>query len=243
MIPGCIILRVSTEEQNEERQLADCMKLAEREGIQVTKSRIFRARESGRFDPGPRKEALKLVRRGAVKAVVVTEISRWARQGARALLNDLALLEHHEARLWSVTQPMIGMPGWGEAVTFFYGLFAAEESAHISERTKSGLAHARRELEREGSFRARRSGKVRMSFGRPPVVTDKAMTVAAYLREVRNLGWAEIARQLQVSKLGDVKASTLRMGVPRWVAKKGVPSEPPPGLQMELPGAPEGQGI
>lgn len=243
MIPGCIILRVSTEEQCEERQLHECQQLAKREGINVPPSRILRARESGRFDPSPRAEALKLVQRGAVKAVIMTEISRWSRQGPRALLNDLHLLEHCGARMWVVTEPRIGAPGWGQFITFVWALFAEEESAKISERTKSGMAHRRRELEKEGSFRSRKSGKVRTGFGRPAAASDQVWASAAYLRHVRKQGWAAISRDLESWKIGVVKPTTLRMGLPKWVAKRGVPTEPPPGLQTSLDPAPEGEGI
>lgn len=239
MKAGCIVLRVSTDEQDEERQLHSCLQLAKRMSIDVPPSRILRGRESGRGEPKPRADALALVRKGAVRHIIVDEISRWARQGARALLNDLALLEHNGASMHVVTQPMIGQPGFGQAATFFYALFAAEESARISERTRSGLAHARRELEREGCFRARKSGRVVTGFGRPRVLSEDALACAAYLREVRQLGWAAISRHLEDAGLGPAKSSTVRMALPAWVTKHGYPRKPPAGLQIELPGCTE----
>ena len=141
--------RVSTPEQNPERQMRELRAFAHRGGFEVVTEVSETA--SGRRDSRPgRARILSLARQRELDAIAVVELSRWGRSTAD-LLNTLSELEAKRVSLLTlngleldVSSPM------GKMISTFLAGVAEFETALLSERVKSGLEAARARGKRLG---------------------------------------------------------------------------------------------
>ena len=178
--------RVSTPEQNPERQMRELRAFAHRGGFEVVTEVSETA--SGRRDSRPgRARILSLARQRELDAIAVVELSRWGRSTAD-LLNTLSELEAKRVSLLTlngleldVSSPM------GKMISTFLAGVAEFETALLSERVKSGLEAAR--------ARGKRLGR---QEGDAPTVRRHKDAVRKMAVEKRSHRW--IAKELQISR-------------------------------------------
>jgi putative DNA-invertase from lambdoid prophage Rac len=137
-----IYCRVSTHDQNCERQERDLREYAERLGYDVVG--IWSEFGSGvKLDRVKRKEIMAIARKGKIDAVLVTELTRWGRSTID-LINTLNDLHSWKVSLIAQTgmQFDLSTPAGNLMLTIMAGLAEFERSL-IQERIKSGVALAR----------------------------------------------------------------------------------------------------
>ena len=137
-----IYCRVSTHDQNCERQERDLRDYATRLGYDVVG--IWSEFGSGvKLDRAKRKEVMAIARKGKIDAVLVTELTRWGRSTIDLIntLNDL-----HSWKVGVIAQTGmqfdLSTPAGNLMLTIMAGLAEFERSL-IQERIKSGVALAR----------------------------------------------------------------------------------------------------
>jgi len=184
--------RVSTVDQDPNGARRELAAAARRLGVRVALD--VRERGSGATNRRPGlQRVLDAAKRGEIDAVLVWKLDRFGRS-AFDLLANLRALESAGVRFVSITQGIDVRPG-GDAlsrlVLTVLGAIAEFERDLIVERTRLGLANARR------------AGK---RLGRPPVAAPPAAKVAAL--RAKGKTWEETA-----SALGcPVGRSLIRMG-------------------------------
>ena len=137
-----IYCRVSTHDQNCERQERDLVEYAQRLGYEVVG--IWSEFGSGvKLDRVKRKEIMAIARKGKIDAVLVTELTRWGRSTID-LINTLNDLHSWKVSLIAQTgmQFDLSTPAGNLMLTIMAGLAEFERSL-IQERIKSGVALAR----------------------------------------------------------------------------------------------------
>jgi putative DNA-invertase from lambdoid prophage Rac len=137
-----IYCRVSTHDQNCERQERDLVEYAQRLGYEVIG--IWSEFGSGvKLDRVKRKEIMAIARKGKIDAVLVTELTRWGRSTID-LINTLNDLHSWKVSLIAQTgmQFDLSTPAGNLMLTIMAGLAEFERSL-IQERIKSGVANAR----------------------------------------------------------------------------------------------------
>ena len=137
-----IYCRVSTHDQNCERQEGDLVEYAQRLGYEVVG--IWSEFGSGvKLDRVKRKEIMAIARKGKIDAVLVTELTRWGRSTID-LINTLNDLHSWKVSLIAQTgmQFDLSTPAGNLMLTIMAGLAEFERSL-IQERIKSGVALAR----------------------------------------------------------------------------------------------------
>ena len=177
--------RVSTQDQDCERQLRDLRQFAQRRDDQII-STITEQASGSKDDRSGRKEILQLAQAKQIDAILVTELSRWGRS-TTDLLSTLEQLE-------SFGVSLIAMSGMTFDLTSATGKLMATMLAGISEFERSLL----QERIRSGLDNARAAGK---TLGRPlgSSTTDKyKKRVLRYRKAGKSYRW--IAKDLQISK-------------------------------------------
>lgn len=134
-------VRVSTEEQNEERQIAQMQEK------QIDK--VYMEKVSGKDTERPQlKMMLDFVREGDV--VYVTDFSRLSRS-VRDLLEIMDFLKEKNVRLISLKEDFDASTPTGKLMTVMLGAINELERANILERQKEGIALAKA----HGKYRGR----------------------------------------------------------------------------------------
>ncbi|QQR58081.1 MAG: recombinase family protein [Candidatus Melainabacteria bacterium] len=137
-----LYLRVSTEEQDCDRQERDLRTYAEKLGFTVYG--VYKETASGaKNDRAVRKEVLKLAQARRIDAVLVTEMSRWG----RSTIDLIGTLQQMES--WGVS--LIAQTGFtfdlstpqGKLVASMMASLAEFERDLLRERVKSGLQAAK----------------------------------------------------------------------------------------------------
>jgi DNA invertase Pin-like site-specific DNA recombinase len=149
-IPVAILVRVSTNRQETDRQISDLTNYAARKGYNVVE--ICRETVSGRADENERQglsRALELATSGAVKKVLVHEISRLARKSS-IVHGFVETLEEHGVSLYWHQQGFETLLENGKrnpsaaVMLAILAEMARSEIETLVERIRSGLAEARR---------------------------------------------------------------------------------------------------
>ncbi|RTL67530.1 MAG: recombinase family protein [Hyphomicrobiales bacterium] len=177
-----IYARVSTAEQDTDRQVRELQAYAERLGHTVVG--VFTEKASGAKDNRPeRAKVLELARKRQVNAVLVSEMSRWGRstQDLLATLQDLSE--------WGVS--LLSLNGlaydrtsaMGKLMTTMLAGIAEFERDLIRDRVKSGLAAAKA----KGKVLGRRVGQ-RPSDKKAAKVLELHKEGLSYRLIGRNLG-------------------------------------------------------
>ena len=166
--------RVSTEEQDTALQ-RDALSAASCE-------KLFEETASGaRVDRAELQAAIEFARRG--DTIVVWKLDRLARSLSQ-LIQTVEALAERGIGIRSLTETIDSSSAGGKLIFHIFGALAEFERAVIRERTREGLAAARKR------------GRV---GGRPRVLSERDMTIARTLLADASIPVAEIIRQLGVS--------------------------------------------
>lgn len=185
-----VYARVSTQDQDCERQLRDLKEFAHRRG-DVIVATVTEKASGSKDDRAGRLELLELAQAKKIDAILVTELSRWGRS-TTDLLSTLEKLE-------SFGVSLIAMNGMTFDLTSATGKLMATMLAGFSEFERSLL----QERIRSGLDNAKSAGK---TLGRPlgsSTSVKYQKDVLKYRKEGRSYRW--IAKDLQISKTTAVK--------------------------------------
>ncbi|MEG4977210.1 recombinase family protein [Microcoleus sp. K4-B3] len=182
MIRAIIYCRVSTSDQDCDRQERDLREFADRAGYEIVE--VLRETASGaKDDRAQRKKVMAAARARTISAVLVTEASRWSRSTID-LLGTLRDLNDWGTSL--VTLSGIGLDlstSHGKLMASIISAIAEFERDLIRERVKSGIAAARAKGRK---------------FGRPRV----SESAIAFVHQLRAQGktYSQIAAASGVSR-------------------------------------------
>jgi DNA invertase Pin-like site-specific DNA recombinase len=149
-IPVAILVRVSTNRQESNRQISELTEYASRKGYQIVE--VCEETISGRAEETERyglARARELASTGAIQKVLVHEISRLARKSS-IVHRFIETLEEHRVSLYWHQQGMETLLENGKrnpAASLMFAVLAESARNEIEtlvERIKSGLAEARR---------------------------------------------------------------------------------------------------
>jgi DNA invertase Pin-like site-specific DNA recombinase len=178
-----IYARVSTKDQNCDRQISDLVAYAQRADFAVCE--IYKETASGaKNDRQERNRAIDLARNRKVDAVLVTELSRWG----RSTLDLLSSLEF----LASYGVSLICLSGMDLNLSTPHGKLMTQILAGVAEFERELL----RERVRSGVAAARARGKI---LGRP---REDTRDRCAEVNRLRSTGLSEraIGKQLSIGK-------------------------------------------
>lgn len=167
--------RVSTQEQNLDAQI-DALKAAGAE-------RIFEEKLSGKAKNRPELEKL-LDQLRAGDVIVVTKYDRLARS-LKDLITIVEAIREREAGFKSLAEDIDTTTPAGRLVFHVFGSIAEFERERIAERTKEGLAAAKKR------------GRV---GGRPPALSTDQRAEVRHMRDIDHRPISEIAQLFKVSK-------------------------------------------
>ena len=170
--------RVSTLEQDEDRQVRDLRRVAAERGGTVVEEIRERLRGTRTDRPGLAR-VLDLARSGRIDVLLTWELSRLTRGGIGDLFDIVRALDAAKVRIESVQEPWVSVGGpTRDLLLAVLGWASKMERDLLSERTKSGLAHAR---------------AMGRQIGRPRRLTPE---LEARIRELRGRGlkWSVVAQ-------------------------------------------------
>lgn len=156
-IKACLFIRVSTAQQDYDRQISDLTEYCQQKGYEIAK--VIAKKITGTKTLADRQdlqELLTAASRNEFQKVIVTEISRIGRD-ARDIRNTIDQL--HRKKIAVVFKNLGGLESIDESgnesfvtniIIAIYSELAQEEKRILSERIKSGLAEARRKGKRMG---------------------------------------------------------------------------------------------
>ena len=185
-----IYCRVSTSDQDNDRQERDLRAYAERAGYEVVA--VFREtlpgiRKAKGKQPVERKRAMALAQLREVDAVLVTELTRWGRS-TQDLMDTLGQLASWDVSLIAQTGLTFDLSTpQGKLVANLMASLAEFEHDLLRERVRSGIAAAKA----RGQSFGRRAGY------RP---SDRYAPEVVRLSEVEKLSQRAIAERLGISK-------------------------------------------
>lgn len=195
-----IYARVSTHDQNCERQIKDLTDYAQRYGYEVMG--IYSEFGSGvKLDRIKRKEVMALARARDIDAVLVTELTRWGRSTIDLIhtLNDL-----HSWKCSLVAQTGmqfdLSTPAGNLMLTIMAGLAEFERSL-IQERIKSGVALARSKGKKFGRKPGSKGDKYREDIR---VLHEEGKSIRAIAQKV---GLTKSMVERQINAINKSKAA------------------------------------
>jgi DNA invertase Pin-like site-specific DNA recombinase len=190
---AAIYVRVSTDRQTVQNQLADLQRLVEARGYEPS---IYEEVESAAKARPVLERLLADARAGRVRAVAVWALDRLHRSMVGAIQTVLEL-DRLGVRVMSVREPWLDTDSpVRPLLVAIFGWVAEQERTRLIERTKAGMARARKE------------GK---KIGRPRTSTVMLHAAAEFV--ANGMPVSEAARRKGVSR------ASLR----RWMAERGHP--------------------
>jgi putative DNA-invertase from lambdoid prophage Rac len=185
-----IYCRVSTSDQDNERQERDLLEYADRadfEVVEVFKETLSGIRKSKGKQPVERRRVMELAQRRGIDAVLVTEMTRWGRS-TQDLMDTLGDLASWDVSLVAQTGLTFDLSTpQGKLIANLMASLAEFEHDLLRERVRSGVAAAKARGQRFG----RRPGY------RP---SDRQAPEVIRLSEIEKLSQREIAKRLGLSK-------------------------------------------
>lgn len=185
-----IYCRVSTSDQDNDRQERDLLEYAERAGfevVEVFKETLSGIRKMKGKQPVERKMVMELAQRRVIDAVLVTEMTRWGRS-TQDLMDTLGQLASWDVSLIAQTGLTFDLSTpQGKLIANLMASLAEFEHDLLRERVRSGVAAAKARGQKFG----RRPGY------RP---SDRQAPEVVRLSEVEKLSQREIAKKLGLSK-------------------------------------------
>jgi DNA invertase Pin-like site-specific DNA recombinase len=179
-----LYVRVSTGQQATENQEHALREFAQRQGWVI--AQVYSDEISGGKSERQRsgfRAMLDAASRREFDLVLFWALDRFSREGVLPTLTYLQRLDSHGVAWRSYSEQYLDSTGmFKDAVISIMATIAKQERLRLGERTRAGLARARRE------------GK---TLGRPRIAVD-----AAEVRTLRSQGlsWSEISRRTQVSR-------------------------------------------
>lgn len=139
---AAVYVRVSTADQNASNQLAACVRIASQRGWQF---QVFEEIESAARPRAVFEDMLGRVMRGDYCAIVAWSLDRLSRSMVETV--SLVLdLDRRGVPVVSVQEPWLDLAGPVRSLLLaVFGWVAEQERSRLRERTKLGLARARRE--------------------------------------------------------------------------------------------------
>lgn len=200
-----IYCRVSTSDQDTERQERDLLEYAERAGFEVAgvfKETLSGIRKSKGKQPVERKRVMELAQRRGIDAVLVTELTRWGRS-TQDLIGTLGELASWDVSLIAQTGLTFDLSTpQGKLVANLMASLAEFEHDLLRERVRSGVAAAK--------ARGRR-------FGRRPGYRPSDQHKAEVLRLIEE-GYSQrrVAESLGISKttVNEISRRSRRQSTP-----------------------------
>lgn len=223
MIRAALYLRVSAVDQHIENQRPALMRMAEARGMSVAAEHVFAdegisGTRSKWERPGLR-ALLEAAARGEVRGVLVWAYDRLSREADSFYggLLTVADLERHGCDVLSHEETWLEFAGpMKEPMRLLVFKLAAEERRKNRGRQEAGRSRIREVLASQGTFVARKSGKVRTSLGKPgKTVTYETATAAKVLRE-KGLSWEDVRLGVIAAGFPDHHKANLRRAVLRW---------------------------
>jgi len=167
---------------------------------------------SGAAKREAREKLLEAARRREIDVVLVWRLDRWGRS-VTDLLATLQELEHLGIGFVSLTEALDLTTPAGRAMAGLLAVFAEFEREILRERTRAGLAHARRNGKR---------------LGRPPTAAQKANQVRNLYS--KNISKAEIARRLNIGRTSVRRILSESKFRPGHSTPRGSPQNRPVGI-------------
>jgi putative DNA-invertase from lambdoid prophage Rac len=175
-----IYARVSTRDQNCDRQESDLKSYADRCGYDVV--RIYKEVGSGaKNDREERKKIIELARARLIDAVLVTELSRWGRSTSDLILTLEQLASYGVSLIAQTGMQFDLSTPHGKLIAQILSSMAEFERELIKERVRSGLAHAR---SKGKIFGRPTGGKIADSCDRINQLRSQNMSVRSIAKEV-----------------------------------------------------------
>ena len=141
-----IYCRVSTDTQDNQNQLAELREFAGHKGWLVTKEYLDIVSGSGKKARKEFDAMMEAARRKEFDCILFWKLDRFSREGVRKTLQYLTKLDAWKVCWCSFKEEWFDSCGpFKDAVISIMATLAAQEIAIRSERTKAGLARARRE--------------------------------------------------------------------------------------------------
>jgi DNA invertase Pin-like site-specific DNA recombinase len=185
-----IYCRVSTSDQDNDRQERDLSGYAERANLEVVgvfKETLWGIRKAKGKQPVQRKRVMELAQRRGIDAVLVTEMTRWGRS-TQDLMDTLGQLASWDVSLIAQTGLTFDLSTpQGKLIANLMASLAEFEHDLLRERVRSGVTAAKARGQRFG----RRPGY------RP---SDRHAPEVIRLSEEERLSQREIAKRLGLSK-------------------------------------------
>lgn len=179
-----IYARVSTGEQNCDRQERDLLAYAARHGYNVVA--IYRETASGAKNNRPeRKQIIDMAQRGEINAVLITELSRWGRSTTDLIQTVTQLASWGVSLLAANGSSFDVTTASGKAMLGMLAVMSEFERDMLRERVRSGLATAKA----KGKISGRRQGDCPSN-----AKADQVMAMTAEGKTVR-----AIAAELELS--------------------------------------------
>ena len=191
-----IYVRVSTDGQSVNAQLADLREVAERRGWEIVNEYTDKgiSGSKGR-DKRPALDALlKAATRREFDMVAAWSVDRLGRS-LQHLVAGLSDLQAAGVGLYLHKQGLDTSTPSGRAMFGMLGVFAEFERDLIRERVRAGIQFAKAE-QAAGKERLHRNGRVKKPIGRPPVGRDTERKV--WELRARKWGLNRIARELGI---------------------------------------------
>jgi DNA invertase Pin-like site-specific DNA recombinase len=185
-----IYCRVSTSNQDNERQERDLIEYAERAGcevVEVFKETLSGIRKAKGKQSVERKRVMELAQRREIDAVLVTEMTRWGRS-TQDLMDTLGQLASWDVSLIAQTGLTFDLSTpQGKLVANLMASLAEFEHDLLRERVRSGVAAAKARGQ---------------TFGRKPGYrpSDEVAPEVIRLAEEENLSQRKTAERLRISK-------------------------------------------
>ena len=208
MIRAVIYCRVSTGEQNCDRQERDLKEFADRARYEIV--RVFSETASGAKDDRPeRKKVMALAQSRKISAVLVTEASRWS----RSTIDLLGTLQDLNA--WGIS--LVTLSGisldlntpQGKLMAAILSAIAEFERDLIRERVKSGIAAARAKGQKFGRPRVSESAIALVHQLR---AQGKSYSQIAEISGISRTKVFELCRAMNESQMRPVPATFQRVG-------------------------------
>jgi DNA invertase Pin-like site-specific DNA recombinase len=185
-----IYCRVSTSDQDNDRQERDLLEYAERadfEVVEIFKETLSGIRQAKGKQPVERKRVMELAQRRGIDVVLVTEMTRWGRS-TQDLMDTLSQLASWDVSLIAQTGLTFDLSTpQGKLIANLMASLAEFEHDLLRERVRSGVAAAKARGQRFG----RRPGY------RP---SDRHASEVIRLSEEEKLSQRGIAKRLGISK-------------------------------------------
>lgn len=141
-LKAVIYTRVSTKDQDCQRQIEDLKRFADRAGYEVVE--VFQEKASGaKNDRAERAKVIKMAQARLIDIVLVTELSRWGRS-TQDLISTLQELQSRSVSVVASTGMAMDLstPSGKLMATLLSGI-AEFERELIQERVRSGIANAK----------------------------------------------------------------------------------------------------